>query len=288
MTQSLDRHHDLSERNLQCIDARLEAMQKMLPRSISTNQRSNPKSRKTLASRAKDTKSRCSNPTFQRAEALKSSETQTSVLRPATQPLRVVCPALLIYEKDGLLRRELVPLVCSELNGIEDATKIQVIKYLQGLRLLIWLLKKNNPWTTNVSELGITSRSLFAMQAEWSLSQGFANDYLGSHETFMRAIKFQMLEAVVLLFEVMSPYRQVPPSVIRAAACRKQFKIQEVRILFQETSPQGPVGRWFLELLRTELLYNPTSSVLLGLVDAILRATREPVVGSKCLSRSFI
>ena len=177
MTRDLDHHHDLSERQLQSIDARLGTMQEMLARSISTNQRSDPKSRTSLAIRTKVGKRRCSNRMFQRAEALNSSKTQASNLRPAAQLLRVVSPALLIYQKDGLLQRELVPLVCSELNCIDDAIKIQVIKYLQGLRLLIWLLKHNNSLMTDVSELHITSRSSFSMQAamihSWEYSTAF-------------------------------------------------------------------------------------------------------------------
>ena len=140
-------------------------MQNILARSISTSERSNWKSRSIPAIRTKKAKSICSNQRFRRAQPSRFSETQTSKLRPATQLLRIVSPALLTYEKGGLLQRKAVPLICSEFDGIDDATKIQVIKYLQGLRLLIWLLKINNFVATNVSELGITSRSSLAVQA---------------------------------------------------------------------------------------------------------------------------
>ncbi|KAL9610811.1 MAG: hypothetical protein Q9167_004511 [Letrouitia subvulpina] len=173
MAQAFDRRHDLSERHLQTLDARLQVMQNMLQQSISRNQRGSPKSCIRVA------KSRQSYRVSLRPKALKTSETQTSSSPPFIQPFQVISPALLMYEKDGVLQRQLIPLECTEFNGLDDALKIQMIEYLQSLRLLIWLLGRNNILTTNPAKLGIPSRSVFTMQAgmisSWQFSTALQN-----------------------------------------------------------------------------------------------------------------
>ncbi|KAL9045175.1 MAG: hypothetical protein Q9214_001745 [Letrouitia sp. 1 TL-2023] len=168
LARDLDHRHDLSECHLQTLDARLQMMQNMLQQSISTNQR------RSLKSRIRVAKSRYSNHVYQRPKALNASETQTWSLPLVIQPLQVVSPALLMYEKDGVLQRELVPLKCKELNGLDNALKIQMIKYLQGLRLLIWLLGRNNFLAINATKLENPSRSLLAMQAGMASSWQFS------------------------------------------------------------------------------------------------------------------
>ena len=303
MTRNLDRQHDLSGRHLQCLDARLETMQKMLGRSISTNQRNTPKSRTKIAIRTKNTKSMCSNHNFQRAEPSTFSETQSSNQRPATQPFRVVSPALLVYEKDGLLKREVFPLVCSELNVIDDAVKIQMIKHLQGLRLLIWLLKHNNSLTTNVSELGITSHSFFAMQAEWTLLRELTTEYF-SRPKNMETYLFRSLPAVWREHSIFNCRRleycsKNPALSVKLPERSKNlyrlalFKFSDedwhftilILIVHHKTVTCGlmfqsqDTASWYV--------LRDTRAVLFGLVHAILRTPREPVLGWKRLGRSL-
>ncbi|MCJ1264117.1 hypothetical protein MMC22_003988 [Lobaria immixta] len=173
MMQHLGGHSGATERHLLALDARMQTMQQMLEHSIS------PQRRTAMTPRSRRMQLKAPRHVSQIAKELElpGSRILSRIREPASESVRLISPAFLVYEKNGTAHTELVALSNGELNRLNVAEKNRMIQYLQSLRLFMWLLKRDNYLTTNsTKDLGMI-RSSLAVQAGITSFWEFSNAY---------------------------------------------------------------------------------------------------------------
>lgn len=159
----------------QSVDARLRRAEKQIPQS-----RRLPKVG-TLAHRGKR---------FQKLPILKSTEVTGDPIglppaennRKTTEcsranPFRLVKPAILIQEENGIMSKELIALEDKRFNSASSNRKLALIQYIQKLRLILWLLERRNYLTFRYNYLGRPARSHLGYQGALNSSWDLANTY---------------------------------------------------------------------------------------------------------------
>lgn len=175
MMQHLGGHSGATERHLLALDARMQTMQQMLEHSII------PQRRTFMPLRSRRIQLQAPRHVSQitKKPELPGSRILSRRQEPGSESVRLIYPAFLVYEKDGKAHTELVALNSGDLNRLDVAQKSRMIQYLQSLRLLLWLLKRENYLTTNsTKDLGLI-RSSLAVQAGitsfWEFSNAFSD-----------------------------------------------------------------------------------------------------------------
>lgn len=175
MMQHLDGHSGATERHLLALDARMQAMQQMLEHRIS------PQRRTAMTPRSRRMQLKAPRHVSQIAKKFEPPRSRifTRIPEPASESVRLISPAFLVYEKNGTTHTELVALNNGELNRLNVAQKSRMIQYLQGLRLFMWLLKRDNYLTTNsTKDLGMIRSSLAVhagITSFWEFSNAFSD-----------------------------------------------------------------------------------------------------------------
>ncbi|KAH0538027.1 hypothetical protein FGG08_005339 [Glutinoglossum americanum] len=133
-----------TQMHLTAIDARLKSIQKQLQKSVlqaraGAEQPYARCMRKTPPKRLFSSRAR-------RLEfaGLGSSLTKKPLRHLGLTPLRLVKPGILLHEKNGQLMSELLALDDEAYAKADRAQKIALIEYVGGLRLVVWLLQKQN------------------------------------------------------------------------------------------------------------------------------------------------
>jgi hypothetical protein len=62
----------------------------------------------------------------------------------STIPFQIIKPGYLFYDEDGETKVDLVGLKDAKFANADINSKLQMIEYLKNLRLIVWLLKKQN------------------------------------------------------------------------------------------------------------------------------------------------
>ena len=175
MRQHLGVHSGATERHLLELDARVQTMQQMLEHSIS------PQRRTFMPLRSRRIQLQAPRHVSQITKKSDFPENRilSRIREPGSEFVRLISPGFLVYEKDGKAHTELVALNSGDLNRFDVPQKSRMIQYLQRLRLLLWLLKRENYLTTNsTKDLGLV-RSSLVVQAGitffWELSNTYSD-----------------------------------------------------------------------------------------------------------------
>jgi hypothetical protein len=94
-----------------------------------------------------------------------------------TIPFRLVKPAILMQEDDGILSKELIALDDKKFTSASSKRKLALVQYIQKLRLILWLLERRNYQTFRNNYLGRPARSCFGYQGSLNSSWNLANTY---------------------------------------------------------------------------------------------------------------
>ena len=143
------------------LDTRLQTMQHMLQDSVNSQQQLRvpirpKKSEHNLSQRI---------PEGAKKSELLGKLSSMRTQEPVSELVRLISPAFYLYEKNGAIHTALVARGIRELDGLDIEQRRGVIRYLQGLRLLMWLFKRDNYLTTNLIRNHDMSRSPLALQA---------------------------------------------------------------------------------------------------------------------------
>jgi len=156
--------HEATQASLESIDTRLKGIERELRQSIAASQR--PRNSRNWQKIRK-----CARVNFPaRASKVEPLETihresvQTSNFR-STELFRVIRPGYLFYDEDGKTKIDLVALRDNKFDNADINTQLRMIEYLKNLRLIVWLLKKQNYLSYTESILGRIFRSGLASQA---------------------------------------------------------------------------------------------------------------------------
>jgi hypothetical protein len=155
-----------AENQLKVAQARIELMEKLLieslvapsiPPSKSTSRTSNPRIPRRLRFRVSTTTHRSG---ARVGQGLSSKSRPTSI----EATVKIIKPSLLTFE-EGRVCFKLHPLQDTSLEHIDIEKRKSLIRYLQSLRLLIWLFREDNYVSGRTQILSIISQSQLAAQA---------------------------------------------------------------------------------------------------------------------------
>lgn len=129
-----------------------------MPPSKSTSRTSNPRIPRRLRFRVSTT---THGSEVRVGQGLSSKSRPTSI----EATVKIIKPSLLTFEEEGRVCFKLHPLQDTSLEHIDIEKRKSLIRYLQSLRLLIWLFRKDNYVSGRTQILSITSQSQLAAQA---------------------------------------------------------------------------------------------------------------------------
>lgn len=92
--------------------------------------------------------------------------------------MRLVKPAVILYEKNGQMVREPVAIQDRNFATAQDQEKARLIEYVKGMRLVVWLLERQSRLSSAELSLSRTGVSNLMWQASltstWNLWFSFA------------------------------------------------------------------------------------------------------------------
>ncbi|KAL9625190.1 MAG: hypothetical protein Q9160_000592 [Pyrenula sp. 1 TL-2023] len=175
MMSNLDSHSSASERQLTEIDVKIQELQQLLELSIRSRSAGDG------STSAKRVQNKARRRVSQQASRLELTGTKQVIQgkAPTVDFIRLVSPGILMREERGTTRSDLISLEMEKWNGLSKAQKLNMIRYLQGLRLLMWLLRWDNYISTHSTRSLSPIRSSLAIQAGvsslWEFSNAFSD-----------------------------------------------------------------------------------------------------------------
>jgi hypothetical protein len=175
LSANVNTNADITSKQIDILEARILAMQLQLISSIEAS--GNPKRPKPSTKRRRKAYRVSANARKIELTGTVMAEWCSIPVSTAEYSVRLVKPALLLHEKGGLLRYEVTTLEDEDFEKLDLVQKTTVIQYLQGLRLLLWLLQRDNLLTAAQREAVAESHSSLASQASITSFWEFCNSF---------------------------------------------------------------------------------------------------------------
>jgi hypothetical protein len=81
-------------------------------------------------------------------------------------PMQLIKPGILNYEENGRIISELIPIDDRKAMTMDFKARLDLIRRVQGLRILLWLMRQNNYRSSVPSSFGVIPRSSLTRQAK--------------------------------------------------------------------------------------------------------------------------
>lgn len=90
-------------------------------------------------------------------------------------PMRLIKPGILKYEENGTIISELIPIDDRKAMKLDFEARLNLIRHVQGLRVLIWLMREDNYRSSVQSQFGVIPQSSLTWQAKVTSFWEFCN-----------------------------------------------------------------------------------------------------------------
>jgi hypothetical protein len=111
-------------------------------------------------------------------------EPESSSKTPARQdlkaeqvPMHLIKPGMLIYEENGKMMTELQAVEDRKAMRLNVEARVNLIRHVQGLRLLLWLMRPNNFRASVSANFGVITQSCLVRQAKVTSLWEFCYSY---------------------------------------------------------------------------------------------------------------
>ena len=92
-------------------------------------------------------------------------------------PVPLIKPGILNYEENGRIISELIPIDDGKVMKMDFKARLDLIRHVQGLRILLWLMRQDNYRSSVPSSFGMTPRPSLTRQAKVTSLWEFCYSY---------------------------------------------------------------------------------------------------------------